>query len=235
MSATDRAYDVVRENIVSGRLAPGSRLPEDELAALSGVSRTPVREALRRLQAEGFVEFRSNRGARVASWTQDDIDDLYGLRGLLESYAAMLAAERIDDEALEELDALAAEMKQLAENPDHDTIDAVAALNGRFHQLMITASRSARLEQLMTMVVQVPLVHRTFHQYSPPGLARSMNHHVELAAALRSRDGQWASAVMHAHVLAARNELKALERGSLEAMAESPAQAATAGDGTGSR
>ena len=93
MSATTRrAYESVQEGIAAGELPAGSWLREPVVAARLGISRTPVREALRMLAAEGAVELVHNRGARVVRWSAEDIDEVYRLRGLLEGHGAALAA-----------------------------------------------------------------------------------------------------------------------------------------------
>src|SRR5918994_7649165 len=94
-SASAAASEVIREAIIDGRLAPGQRLKEEELARELGMSRTPVREALLMLQSEGLVESIPRRGATVRSYAVGDLDDVYQLRALLEGYAARRAAGRI--------------------------------------------------------------------------------------------------------------------------------------------
>src|SRR5437867_6791605 len=97
-NASVAATELIRQAILDGRLEPGSRLKEEELARELGISRTPVREALLMLQAEGLVDAVPNRGAMVRVHTPEDLDDLYQLRALLEGYAARRAALRISDE-----------------------------------------------------------------------------------------------------------------------------------------
>src|SRR5437867_1687707 len=97
-NASVAATELIREAIVDGRLEPGQRLKEEELARELGISRTPIREALLMLQAEGLVDAVPNRGAMVRVHTPEDLDDLYQLRALLEGYAARRAALRISDE-----------------------------------------------------------------------------------------------------------------------------------------
>ena len=86
--AAETAYAVIRKRILAGDFSRGERLREEELAQIAGVSRTPIREALRRLDAEGLVEFLPNRGASVTAWTEQELDDLYAARALIEGYAA---------------------------------------------------------------------------------------------------------------------------------------------------
>src|SRR5713226_2530768 len=98
--ATDTAYEAVRQMILSGEAEAGSRLGEAELAETLGLSRTPVREALQRLGADGLVDVLPHRGARVARWTRDDLAEIFELRSLLEPYAAARAARLGRDEAV---------------------------------------------------------------------------------------------------------------------------------------
>ena len=207
-SAAERVTDVLRELLLRGELAPGDRLKEEELAALAGASRTPVREALHRLEAEGLVR-RTPGGAVVSDWGDEDLDELMEVRAVLEGFGARLAAARIAPAGLERLAALADEMEQLADGTDRDRLDQIAKRNNEFHRVLLEASGSARVQSLLAQVVQVPLVHRTFHRYGAAALRRSLAHHHELVAALRAGDGTWAELVMRTHVAAARAELRA--------------------------
>jgi DNA-binding GntR family transcriptional regulator len=199
--AAERAYEVIRDGIVTGDYPVGGRLREEELAGSIGVSRTPVREALRRLDAEGLVEFLPHRGAHVTSWSGSDLDEIFGLRAVLESYGAGLAATRVGPDDLALLHDLAAGMEEAGR---HHQFDAVAELNNRFHHTILRAAGNGRLVALLSGLVQVALVHRTFRRYSPEALARSFAHHRELIAAFGAGDPEWASSVMRSHVLAAR-------------------------------
>ena len=95
--AVDKAYQTVRERIVRGVYPAACRITEQEVAAVAGVSRTPVREALRKLHAEGLLEFIPHQGAIVAEWTAEDRDDVFELRALLEAYGAARAARRMEE------------------------------------------------------------------------------------------------------------------------------------------
>ncbi|GAA3935389.1 GntR family transcriptional regulator [Actinomadura viridis] len=199
--ATDTAYEAVRQMILSGRAEAGSRLGEAELAETLGLSRTPVREALQRLGADGLVEVLPHRGARVVSWTREDLDEIFELRSLLEPHAAARAARIGQDEAvLEDLRGQCDAMERAAADGD---LARLARLNSRFHAAVIDASGNRRLPAMLTSVMHAPLILGTFRRYDAEELARSMNHHRELVAALTARDPAWAEAVMRAHVRAA--------------------------------
>jgi DNA-binding GntR family transcriptional regulator len=205
--AVDRVHSLLREGILGGRYSPGERLGEAELAELIGSSRTPVREALRQLEKEGLVEVLPHRGARVAEWTTDDLEEIYDLRAMLEGFAVARAAGRIGEKDLDHMDELCGLMEQAAVPGPGQDLDRVAELNAQFHSIARAAAASTRLVTMLNAVVQLPLVVRTFHRYSAEDLARSGAHHRDLAAALRNRDGAWAESVMRAHVLAAKSVL----------------------------
>lgn len=205
-NASEHAYQEIRRLVASGRYVAGDRLREEELSAAIGVSRTPVREALRRLAAEGFVEFISNRGAHVAAWSASELTDIFELRAMLEGYVARRTAVSIDDGTIERLEELATEMESLLHRgSDGDPRSHIAKLNNEFHQIIIDSAGSNLLRSATNSIVQVALVYRTFRRYSLADIQRSMDHHRELIMALRARDGGWAEAVMRNHILAARH------------------------------
>ena len=213
-----RTYDELRSAILRGRYPTGTRLPEEELAQAFGVSRTPVREALRSLHAEGLVEFVPNRGAHVATWTQEELQEIYDLRALLESRGAELATPRITEQSIDRLRSLAAEMEALvpsldgSERSDEQVQDRISELNNEFHQAILQAAGSRQIVTLMSNVVHVPLVRRTFRSYDAAALARSFAHHRELIAAFEARDPLWAGSVMRTHVYTARAVLAQQQR-----------------------
>lgn len=202
----ERAYAEVRRRIVSGDYPTGFRLKEEELAAEIGVSRTPVREALRRLNSEHLVQFVPKQGACVASWTEAEVDELFILRSLLESYGAELAADRISAEQIRQLGALADEMDDAVgvrvRSADSDR--RFLALNNEFHRLILDASGSERLKRMLATLVEIPVMLRTLDRYSERDLLRSCRQHHDLVAALKAGDGAWAASIMRAHLLAAR-------------------------------
>ncbi len=206
-TAVDRVTDALREQLVRGALRPGERLKEEHLAAATGASRTPVREALHRLEAEGLVR-RTTGGAVVSDWGGEDLDELMEVRALLEGYGARLAASRATPAQIARLGTLANEMDRVADGRAGDRVDRIAKLNNEFHRELLDASGSARVQALLAQIVQVPLVHRTFHRYSPDALRRSLAHHHEVVAALAAGDGGWAELVMRTHIAAARAELR---------------------------
>lgn len=214
MKSADHAYGAIRLQILNGSVAPGTRLIESDLARDLQTSRTPIREALRRLEAEGLLEVLPHRGARVSEWTAEDLREVYDLRSVLEAMAAERAAARIGEATLAELGALCDEMDEQAAAQTSTSRDRVSELNNRYHDLVRDAAASPRLNSMIQSVVQLPLVAAAFHRYRGPDMQRSANQHRELIEALRVRDGLWAGAVMRAHVLAAKATLIRPEAGS---------------------
>ncbi|GAA3278501.1 MULTISPECIES: GntR family transcriptional regulator [Dactylosporangium] len=204
--AAETAYEAIRAGILSGEFARGQRLREEELAARAGVSRTPIREALRRLDAEGLVEFTPNRGARVVAWSEQELEDNYEVRAMLESYGARLAAERITDDELDAIARIAARMTALSRK-GAAAADELTVLNGDFHRAILRASRHTQLDGIVRGIMDTPLIFRTFQRYGGERMRTSVRQHAELVQALRARDGAWAEAVMRAHILAARSTI----------------------------
>jgi DNA-binding GntR family transcriptional regulator len=202
----EAVYAAIRHQILTGQRSGGEWLREEELASGLSVSRTPVREALRRLAAEGLVQHERNRGVRVASWTDQDLDEIFSLRSVLEPWASALAAGS-GSAPLEELASLADQMDRAASRRAPD-FDEITRLNNAFHRLVLEASGNRRLVTMLTAVVDVPLVWRTFSHYSPEALMRSLAHHHELVDALRAGDPGWAESVMRSHVRAAWSSVR---------------------------
>lgn len=203
--AEQKAYEAIRTGIASGAFRGGMHLPAADLAERYGVSRTPVREALRRLHAEGLVEFFANRGAYVSDWSQTDVEEVFALRTVLEGHAAELAAVRLSTEDVQHLAGLADAMEELAADGPRRNLQKLAAINGEFHRVIVSAAANRRLAAMISGLVEMALVTRTFGFYSEGDLVRSMTHHRELIAAFSARDPAWASSVMRSHIRAAHH------------------------------
>ena len=199
-----RTVATVRELILRGELAAGARLGEVELAARLGVSRTPVREALSRLAAEGLVEIVPNRGARVASWTVTELRDVFDVRAALEPRLTALAVPRAEPADVADLDELAHAMLTVGRPGPGQDLDAIAALNRAFHDRLVALAAQPAMAAALAGAVRAPIVLRNFHAYDEASLRRSLAHHLEIVAAVRAGDPAWAQAVMTAHIHNAR-------------------------------
>jgi DNA-binding GntR family transcriptional regulator len=195
--------EVIRQAIVDGGLAPGARLKEEELARELGISRTPVREALLVLQAEGLVDAAPNRGAKVRVHDAEDLDDLYQLRALLEGYATRRAAVRASEELVRELKASCERFEKV---PDGD-VRALVKENLVFHNAILDAAGSARVAGMVRKVIELPLVYKSYIWYSPEQRRISAHYHRQITRALETRDAERAELVMKEHVFEARDLL----------------------------
>ncbi|WP_281356736.1 GntR family transcriptional regulator [Amycolatopsis anabasis] len=203
-TSTARSVTELRELILSGELPPGTRLGEVELAERLGTSRTPVREALRQLAAEGLVDLPPNRGARVASWSVVELNAVFEVRTTLEPRLTALATAAATDEDIDELEEWAQEMSRVGAPGAEQDLEALVPLNRRFHDRLVELANAPALAAALAGAIRAPLVRRNFHAYSPAALRRSLGHHHEIVAALRERDPEWAAAVMTAHIHNAR-------------------------------
>ena len=201
------AYKAIRALILEGRFIPSERLKEEELTDLCGVSRTPVREALRRLALEGLVVLTPHQGAQVAEINEIELQEIYSLRAMIESHAAGRAAKRIPLSSIARLKVLATQMEeavaQAVRRRQTKLYDRYTAANSEFHRIIMDAADSPRLSAMATLVVEVPLILRTLARYSESELSRSLHHHRELIEAFEARDEDWASSVMRCHIRAA--------------------------------
>jgi len=202
------AYEAVRKWILDGEFEPGQRLVEEDIAQRVGVSRTTIRDCVRRLAADGLVRNEANRGTFVLQLGAAEVDEVFQLRAMLEGHAAGLAAQHGDSAYCDELGAIAQEIDELVGAPD--VADPVfygrfQSCNTRFHMTLLQASGSARLQTMAKSLIELPLV--TLKQHAWPGevqVRRSNAQHWEIIDALRARDPVLARLCIQSHILAAR-------------------------------
>jgi DNA-binding GntR family transcriptional regulator len=204
VTSAERALGQLRELILGGALTSGSRLGVVELAERLGVSRTPVREALSRLAAEGLVEISPNRGARVATWTVSELEGVFDLRLSLEPQLTGFAVPHALPADVDELADLAQRMVEVGSPGPRQDLDALVPLNRAFHDRLVVLAGHPTLATALAAAIHPPIVRRNFHAYDAESLRRSLAHHVEIVAALRAGDPGWARAVMTAHISNAR-------------------------------
>jgi DNA-binding GntR family transcriptional regulator len=208
---TARVAAELRHAILEGVLRPGERLRAEALAERFGSSRTPIREAFHRLEAEGLVEVQPRRGAVVRAFSAADLLDLYEVRAVLEPYAAARAATHIGRPALDRL----AELCELAEArgaASEAAIDDQIAWNEEFHRLVLAGAASPRLEAAMRGVAGIPRSFRTVFWASDAQREHSLFCHREIVTALDRRRPELAEAVMRVHVYGGREFLAQVMR-----------------------
>ncbi|MFL6203794.1 MAG: GntR family transcriptional regulator [Acidimicrobiales bacterium] len=208
LAGAAHAYGALRTAIVEGRYAPSQRLVEQRIAEELGLSRTPVREALRMLEAEGLVVSEHNRGAVVRPLSPTEVQDLYGLRIRLECYAVELASERATETDLGALAAAADAFGSVAGTVEVDSVDRVRRLheaNRAFHDGILAAARHRRLSTMLARTVDIPLVFQAFRSFGEREIERSDTFHHLIAEAMCRRDGARAAGLMAEHIAQGRD------------------------------
>jgi DNA-binding GntR family transcriptional regulator len=194
-TTADAVYQTLRHSILHGSLAPGERLRSDALANELRVSRTPVREALRKLEAEGFVA-RSGSGLIVSELSEQDLTELFYVREALEGMAARLAAENATPTEIAEIGELLEDMESVRRRGDVDTL---RRLTGEFHQLVCRASHNKRLLQSLKTLLDHVRQTQTSTLYGKGRPAEALKEHRGLLRAIESRDGERAEQLARAH------------------------------------
>jgi len=207
----------IRDFIVEGHLAPGSRIPERELCERFEVSRTPLREALKVLAAEGLIELLPNRGARVRQFSEADIRNLFELIAGYDFVAGRMACERISDEAIAAIERMHLEM--YTHYLRHELADYFR-LNQKIHQAIVDAAANPFLSSsYATANAIVRRLRYSANLVSRDRLSDAMREHEAMVDALRRRDGERLGRLMYDHM-----------RGKCEAVCEYLHESRLAGD-----
>jgi DNA-binding GntR family transcriptional regulator len=206
-SVVDQVYGVIRERILTGDLPRGARVHQEDVAADLGVSRTPVREALRRLAAEGLIEMRTNRGARVTDLAPDDMDQPYEARLVVEPGAARLAAQR-------ELPGPRARMRRAvaAQRRAIPDVTRTFAANREFHIALAEASGNAFLLQFIEHLWVARIGEAIYeHQAeTPEQMSLDADEHEQIVEAIEAGDARRAESLTRRHIADA---MKRMPRG----------------------
>ena len=198
ISAREKTYDYLKTNILSGHFIPGERLAEEHLAEELGVSRTPVREALHKLEQEGLIEPLESRGFRVPQDSPEEIEDLFDIRTVLEGYTLKIICERITDEQIALLEEIigkaddALRRKRIDEvfqwnTQFHDTLHSLVADKRRFHSLIVNMRKYVLRYRKDTL------------QYLGAG-KRAIDGHRQILLALKLKDPELCERVMRTHI-----------------------------------
>jgi DNA-binding GntR family transcriptional regulator len=200
------AYRRLREAILAGRIPMGSRINEAELAAEWGISRTPIRDALRRLEADGLVQASPGRGMVVPVLSRSDVEELYGLREGLEGMAARLAAERATPPFLAQLNTL---LKTYGAALKRDDLAQLIQVDAALHDAVAQMSQNRRLEQA-ALAARLRLHGINGRSFALRGRAgRTFREMATLVAAIRTRNPVRAESGMRAHLAGLRADVLA--------------------------
>jgi len=208
---SDKVYERLKQGILTRQFAPGQRLNVDQLSEQLGVSRTPLKDALNRLSAEGLVKIVPRQGTFVTKLTPRDIAELFAIRRVLEAWAVEEAVRRITPQELEELRRLLDEMARLV-NPDGTCTDylTLVAKDRDFHLLIIKASGNRKLFELyknLNVHIQVAVI---YYLDADKRVEETLREHEAILRALESRDVEAAREALNTHLKA--GELATLER-----------------------
>jgi DNA-binding GntR family transcriptional regulator len=197
----------IREMIRKGALKKGNRILEAPMCQAMGVSRTPLREALRILSSEGLIELIPNRGAYVAQPSIKDIGEMFYVMSILEGACARVCVEKMDDEGLRRLDDLYRKLEQHCQAEDREKYMAV---NYSFHSLVQELAGNKVLSEVIDALRQKILLYRYRQIYQPNRLKESMQEHRLLQRAFRERDPEAAERFMQEHLTRQFNALKSV-------------------------
>ncbi len=200
--AVETAYREIRRAIIIGELRSGDTLQEAKLATRIGVSRTPIREALSRLSAEGLVVLQRYKRGYVSHFSSKDVSEVFRLRGVFEGHAAGRAATRISDADIARLEDLEQRMEELFERLGWNAhLEGFDDLNTEFHAIIAHAADSPRLERILASSLELPA--SIFNSYAEPVDERTRRTHAqhrEIISALKMRNPYWAEAAMSGHL-----------------------------------
>ena len=199
----------LRDDIFSGTLGPGSFIDETVVCERLRISRTPLREALKVLAAEGLVRHEPRRGSFVREVTEQDLDDIFPVIALLEGRCAYEAAQHASDADLEALDTL---HERLTQHASANRINEYYATNLAIHEAIIALASNRWLAQVIADLRKILKLARLQQLHAPGRLAQSLSEHLAVYAALRARDGDGAEAAMRTHLTRQRDALRELER-----------------------
>jgi DNA-binding GntR family transcriptional regulator len=190
-------FNTLRQAILTGDLKPGERLMEIHLAERLGVSRTPIREAIRKLELEGLVKMEPRKGATVAEITEKNLRDVLEVRRNLDTFAVELACERINEEQLEELERIVEEFEGIMHTKDSKTI---AEADVEFHNFIVEVTGNDRLVQLVNSLSEQVYRYRFEYIKDETTHQELVDEHREIFDCIKSKDPSRAKQAMNRHI-----------------------------------
>jgi DNA-binding GntR family transcriptional regulator len=200
----ENAYELIKRMILKGHLKPGERLIENQLSKKFGVSRTPIRESIRKLAAEGLVEITPKSGTRISQLTKSDIDEIYEIRDVLEGLAAERAAPIITDKEIESLERLLKDAEKALLNKD---IKRMAQIDTKIHDLICKSSKNNRLFQLISVLCTNITRQRELILATPGAGKEAIAGHRKIINAIKKRDKHVIKKSVHEHIMRGREIL----------------------------
>ena len=197
----EKILETIRDAILKGSLKPGERVSEPELAERFGISRTPIREAFRQLESEGYLEVIPRKGAVVASLSERDIEEFYAIKIILEGFAARMAADNLTAKDIERLETINERLQQIAKEGD---VKNFFRVHNEFHEVFIKAAGNEKLYEMVSQLVMRFKRLRLASLSQPGRMEISVEEHRNMIQAFRNHDGERAdSIVRHAATIGA--------------------------------
>ena len=196
----DVVFNTLRQAIITGEFAPGERLMEIALANRLGVSRTPVREAIRKLELEGLVKIIPNKGAYVTGITPKDVQDIYMIRSMLEGMCARWATEHITPEQIEQLEEIVL-LSEFHLKKDKDKVVQVSDLDGKFHHVLYEASNSRIMEHTLSDFHKYVKMARMLSVGAKNRAEKSIEEHKAILEAIKKGDADEAERLANLHIM----------------------------------
>ncbi len=191
-------YNSLKEAIIKGTLAPGEKLIENRLSLQMKVSRVPVREAIKKLERDGLIAKTDQRSFMVKPISKEEIEETFGIRSVLESYATYLATAHLDDELLKKLEDSIESFRQALEDGD---MEKLSDLNTQFHEMIYKAAGSQKLYGLINNFTDFIYRYRRSLLNSPEYARVSLNDHKEMVAAMREKNPKKVERLVRKHIL----------------------------------
>jgi DNA-binding GntR family transcriptional regulator len=196
-SLREEVYDSLRRSIIHGKLKAGQRLIEETLAHQVGISRTPVREAFHKLERDDLVVRLPKGGFAVKKFTQEDVEEIFGIRSALESYAAYLATIHITTEKFALLEKKVEESEKALDTQD---FDKVVQLNTEFHDLLYKASKSKKLAEMINNYSDYFYRYRSALIHTENGFRYSVNDHQRMIEAMKRKNPRLVERLVRRHL-----------------------------------
>jgi DNA-binding GntR family transcriptional regulator len=182
----EKILENIRDAILKGDLKPGERVSEPDIAERYGISRTPIREAFRQLESEGYLTVIPRKGAVVAKHSEKDIEEFYSIKSVLEGYAAQLAAERMTPKDIDKLEAINNRLEKLSKSKDVKTFFRA---HNEFHEYFIRAAGNKKLHELIQQLLKKFEYLRIASLSLPGRMEISVQEHKKIIEAFRNNDG----------------------------------------------
>jgi len=193
LTLREKILESIRDAIISGALKAGTKVSEPDLALRYGISRTPIREAFRQLESEGYLKVIPRRGAVVSSFTKKEIEEFYAIKSILEGYAARCACNKLTEKELAKLETINSRLLELVSSKD---VKNFLKLDSDFHDLFINAADNEKLKEMITNLVSRFQRLRMMSLAQPGRMELSAQQHQKIIDAFRNKDGARAEEIV---------------------------------------